>query len=499
MKNQYRYLFAFLVAWALSMAAYAQGRELPDFADLAEKHGPAVVNISITQVIKNNRNGFSFGQPFSLDENDPAFEFFRRFMPPGGGSGQSPRQPKEFRHNSLGSGFIISADGYILTNAHVIDEADEVVVKLTDKRELKAKVIGADKRTDVALLKVEATNLPVVKLGDSSKVRVGEWVVAIGSPFGFENSVTAGIVSAKGRELPQENLVPFIQTDVAINPGNSGGPLFNLKGEVIGINSQIYSRSGGSIGLSFSIPIDLAMEVQNQLKANGKVSRGRLGVVIQAVTKEMAESFGLTKPSGALVASVEKGAPADKAGVAAGDIILKFDGKTISQSSDLPRMVGATKPGSKVTMQTWRAGVNRDVQVTVGEIQDEDGEAPRPGRRGGKSPDAPAPNRLGLVLSVPSAEQYRSLGLSHGLLVEDVRNGALRTDLRSGDILLSVITKNGPVELKSVTQFNEVLTRIDKASPVTMLVRRGDAQTFVTIKGVSEKSDKPEKNDNKDN
>ena len=494
MKNLLRSLLVLFATSLVSIGAYAQGRELPDFADLAEKHGPAVVNISITQVIKNNRNAFSFGQPFSFDENDPAFEFFRRFMPPG--SGQSPRQPRELRQSSLGSGFIISADGYILTNAHVVDEADEVIVKLTDKRELKAKVIGSDKRSDVALLKVDASNLPVVKLGDSSKVRVGEWVVAIGSPFGFENSVTAGIVSAKGRELPQENLVPFIQTDVAINPGNSGGPLFNLKGEVIGINSQIFSRSGGSIGLSFSIPIDLAMEVQSQLRSSGKVSRGRLGVVIQGVTKELAESFGLAKPVGALVASVEKGAPADKAGLVTGDIIMKFDGKPIVQSSDLPRLVGATKPGNKVTMQVWRGSANRDVQVTVGEIPDDDAETPRASSRGGKDKEAPPANRLGLVLTVPTAEQSRSLGLTHGLLVQDVRNGALRTDLRAGDVILSVMTKSGQVELKSVTQFNDLLGQIDKASPVTLLVRRGDAQTFVTIKGVS---DKAEKNDKKDN
>lgn len=501
MKNYLRYLSVFLVTFCLSIGAFAQAKELPDFADLAEKHGPAVVNISITQVIKNDRSGSFFGQPFSLDENDPAFEFFRRFMPPGSGSGQSPRQPRqprELRQNSVGSGFIVSADGYILTNAHVVDNADEVIVKLTDKREFKAKVVGADKRSDVALLKVEASNLPMVKIGDPSKLRVGEWVMAIGSPFGFENSVTAGIVSAKGRELAQENLVEFIQTDVAINPGNSGGPLINMKGEVVAMNSQIYSRTGGSIGLSFSIPIDLALSVKNQLLAHGKVSRGRLGVVIQAITKDLAESFGLAKPMGALVASIEKGGAADKAGVVAGDVILKFDGKAVAQSSDLPRMVGATKPGSKVTMQLWKSGVNRDVQVTVGEILDDDSDAPTPTRRGSKSKEAPTANRLGLVLSVPSAEKIRAMGLSHGLIVEDVRNGALRTDLQPGDVLLSLTHKGGQVDLKTVAQLNELLTQIDKASPVTMLVRRGDAQTFVTIKGVSEKAEKAEKADKAD-
>ena len=499
MKNHLRYLFAFLITFCLGVGAFAQTKELPDFADLAEKHGPAVVNISITQVIKNDRSGSLFGQPFSLDENDPAFEFFRRFMPPGSGSGQSPRQPRqprEFRQNSLGSGFIISSDGYILTNAHVVDGADEVIVKLTDKREFKAKVVGADKRSDVALLKVEANNLPVVKIGDSTKLRVGEWVIAIGSPFGFENSVTAGIVSAKGRELAQENLVEFIQTDVAINPGNSGGPLFNMKGEVVAMNSQIYSRTGGSIGLSFSIPIDLALSVKNQLLAHGKVSRGRLGVVIQAITKDLAESFGLAKPVGALVASVESGAAADKAGVVVGDVILKFDGKTVAQSSDLPRMVGATKPGSKVTIQLWKGGATRDVQVTIGEIPDDDADTPTPSKRGKKLIEPPTANRLGLVLSVPSAEKSRAIGLTHGLIVEDVRNGALRTDLQAGDVLLSLVTKSGQVELKTVVQLNELLTHIDKASSITLLVRRGDAQTFVTIKGVVDKVEKTDKKDN---
>jgi Do/DeqQ family serine protease len=283
-----------------------------------------------------------------------------------------PGVPQEFKNRSLGSGFIVSADGHILTNAHVVDGADEVLVKLTDKREFKAKVLGTDKRTDVALIKIEASNLPVAKLGDSSKLKVGEWVVAIGSPFGFENTVTAGIVSAMGRSLAHENYVPFIQTDVAINPGNSGGPLFNMKGEVIGINSQIFSRSGGSMGLSFAIPIDLANDIQGQLKAKGKVSRGRLGIGIQEVSKELAESFNLGKPRGALVASVEKGSAADKAGIEVGDIVLKFDGKTVNESIDLPRMVGATRPGTKSVVQVWRKGATRDLSVTVGEIPDDE-------------------------------------------------------------------------------------------------------------------------------
>lgn len=459
----------------LASISLAQSRELPDFTDLAEKQGPAVVNISTTQVIK----GQKFVHPFPFDEDDPSSEFFRRFMPR-----QMPGMPREFKSQSLGSGFIISADGYLLTNAHVVDAADEVVVKLTDKREFKAKVVGADKRTDVALIKIEASGLPVVKLGDPAKLRVGEWVVAIGAPFGFDNSVTAGIVSAKGRSLPQENYVPFIQTDVAINPGNSGGPLFNMRGEVVGINSQIYSRSGGYQGVSFAIPIDVAMDVQNQLRSGGKVSRGRLGVAIQDVTRELAESFGLPKAQGALVASVEKGAPAEKAGVETGDIILKFDGKPVAQSSDLPRMVGSTKPGSRVTVQVWRKGATKDINVTVGEMSDDKG--PTPARRSGRNAE-PAANRLGLVLSELTGDQKKQAGMDHGLVVEDVVNGGTRTDLRPGDVLLSLISKGVQNDLRSVEQFNTLLARFDKSSTFTLLVLRGDVQTFITIRGIGDK------------
>lgn len=461
-----------------SILAQAQARDLPDFADLAEKQGVAVVNISATQVVRNHpRIG---GMPF--DEDDPAYEFFRRFAPkqfPG-----IPNMPREFENKSLGSGFIVSTEGYILTNAHVVDAADEVIVKLTDKREFKAKVIGADKRTDVALIKIEASGLPSVKLGDPSKLRVGEWVVAIGSPFGFENTVTAGIVSAKGRSLPQENFVPFIQTDVAINPGNSGGPLFNLKGEVVGINSQIYSRTGGFMGLSFAIPIDVAMEIQSQLRSSGKVNRGRIGVAIQEVTKELAESFGLGKPQGALVASVEKGSPADKAGLEAGDVILRFNDKAVAQSSDLPRMVGNTKPGTKATLQVWRNGANKDLSVTVGEMPDE--QMAGRGQRKGKPAEAVPANRLGLILSEPTAEQKRQLGILNGLIVEEVRNGS-RNDLRQGDVILALIQKGTQTEVRTVEQFNGLLAKTEKDVSVTLLVKRGDSQTFVTIKGSSDK------------
>jgi len=464
----------------LASLGFAQGRELPNFTDLVEKEGQAVVNISTTQVIKGGRQGL----PLPFDEDDPSYELFRRLFP-----GQVPGMPggqREFKTKSLGSGFIISADGHILTNAHVVDGADEVMVRLTDKRELKAKVLGADRRTDVALVKIDAHNLPVARLGDPARLKVGEWVVAIGSPFGFDNTVTAGIVSAKGRELSQERYVPFIQTDVAINPGNSGGPLFNMKGEVVGINSQIYSRSGGFMGLSFAIPIDLAMDVQSQLRQNGKVSRGRLGVGIQEVSKDLAESFGLSKPQGALVASVEKGAAADKAGVEPGDIILRYDGKAVQQSSDLQRFVGATKPGSKVSLQVWRKGATRDFSATVGEIADDDGPV-RHGKRGGRSGDAAAANRLGLVLSVPTAEQKRQWGVQGGLIVEEVRNGGTRTELRTGDVILALINKGAQTTVTSVAQFNELLAGYDKSATITLLVRRGESQTYMTIRGTSDK------------
>ncbi len=458
----------------VSSMALAQMRGLPDFTELAEKQGPAVVNISTTQVMRGNQ-----GMPFPFDESDPAFEFFKRFIPRGPG-GSTPR---EFENKSLGSGFIMSQDGYILTNAHVVDGADEVTVRLTDKREFKAKTIGADKRTDVALLKIEASGLPAVKMADPAQLKVGEWVVAIGSPFGFDNSVTAGIVSAKGRSLPQENYVPFIQTDVAINPGNSGGPLFNMRGEVVGINSQIYSRSGGYMGVSFAIPIDVAMDIQNQLRASGKVSRGRLGVVIQEVSKELAESLALSKPMGAVVNAVEKGGPAEKAGLEPGDVILKFDGKAINTSADLPRLVGATKPGTRSTVQVWRKGATRDIAVTVGEMTEEKTASSRPAR-GGKPAEQQA-NRLGLVVSELTAEQKRELKMPSGLLIQDVRGANARADLRAGDIIIALISKGATTEVTTVEQFNKLLAQFEKGSNITLLIRRGDMQTFVTIKGLN--------------
>jgi len=467
-----------------SLMAQAQSRSLPDFTDLVEKQGPAVVNISTTQVVRGSGQN---AQPFPFDEDDPMFDFFRRFMPPrqpGTPGFPGAPAPREFESRSLGSGFIVSNDGYILTNAHVVDSADEILVRLTDKREFKAKVIGADKRTDVALIKIEVTGLPVVHLGDPNALKVGEWVVAIGSPFGFDNSVTAGIVSAKGRSLPQENFVPFIQTDAAINPGNSGGPLFNMKGEVVGINSQIYSRSGGFMGISFAIPIDVAMDIQGQLRATGKVSRGRIGVVIQEITKELAESFGLAKAQGAAVNAVEKGGPAEKAGIEPGDVILKYDGKVVSSSSELPRLVGATRPGSKVSIQVWRKGATKDLTVVIGEIPDE-----KVALKGGKNnkPTEQVANRLGLIVSELTTEQKRELKVSGGLLVEDIRGNTARADLRPGDVILSLISRGVSNDLKSVEQFNKLLSQLDKGSNVTLLVRRGEIQTFVTIKGLPDK------------
>jgi len=444
----------------MPLLGFAQVQGLPDFTDLVDKQGPAVVNVSTTSTAR----GAEAQSP--VPEDDPFYDFFRRFGPP---------QPRDYETRSLGSGFIVSTDGYILTNAHVVDMADDVTVKLNDKREFKAKVIGADKRTDVAVIKIEATGLPAVRIGDPEKLRVGEWVLAIGSPFGFESTVTAGIVSAKGRSLPQENYVPFIQTDVAINPGNSGGPLFNLKGEVVGINSQIYSRTGGFMGLSFAIPIDVAMDISNQLRTAGRVSRGRIGVVIQEVTKELAESFGLPKAAGALVNSVEKGGPADKAGIEASDVILKFDGKTVASSADLPRIVAQTRPGSKATAQIWRKGASRDISITVGEMPAEK-IAQRPARKDIKPGNVVA--RLGLTLSEPSTDQRKELGLSAGLLVEDAQGAAAKAGIRRGDVLMAI----NNVDVKSVDQLNQLLGQFEKARSVALLIRRGDSALYVPLR-----------------
>ncbi len=453
----------------LAFAGTALAKELPDFTELAEKQGPSVVNISVTQVVQGN------GNPFAGFQDDEQFnELFRRFgLPvPGGPRGQAPQQ--EFKSQSLGSGFIISSDGYVLTNAHVINAADEVIVKLSDKREFKAKIIGSDRRTDVALLKIDASGLPKVSIGDPNQLKVGEWVAAIGSPFGLENTMTAGIVSAKGRALPQENFVPFIQTDVAINPGNSGGPLFNLKGEVVGINSQIYSRSGGSMGLSFAIPIDVAMDVSNQLKSGGKISRGWLGVSIQEITKDLADSFGMKNTNGALVAGVEKNGPADKGGLVAGDVILKFDGKAINSSSDLPRAVGAVKPGKAVNVEVLRKGATKTLSVVVGEAPNDKDDVSAP-TKGATKPEV---NRIGLTLNELTPQQKKKLNGKNGLLVIDSQGASAVAGVRRGDIVLGI----NNAEVTTVDQFNKTLSGISNGKTVAVLVLRGESTLYVPIK-----------------
>lgn len=464
-----KFLLVVLLGLSTSSFAEAPARELPDFTGLVEREGPSVVNISTVQSGNATAERAFPGIP-NIPEDDPFFEFFRRHMQPHGG------MPRDFESKSVGSGFIISSDGYILTNTHLVDGADEINVKLTDKREFRAKLIGADRKTDIALLKIDATGLPKVTQGDPNEMKVGEWVVAIGSPFGFENSVTAGIVSAKGRSLAQENFVPFIQTDVAINPGNSGGPLFNMDGEVVGVNSQIYSRTGGFMGLSFAIPIDVARDISTQLIASGKVSRGRIGVLIQEITKELAESFGLPKPAGALVASVQKGGPADKAGIQARDVILKFDGKTVNSSGDLPRIVGSTKPGTKVQMQVWRNGSTKEFTITVDELPEDEKPAARSGKRG-KMPDTA--NRIGLSLIELTPDQKKELETESGLLVEDMVPGiASRAGVRPGDVILSINNQ----DVKTVDQFNQLLNKVEKGRNIALLVKRGDTATFITMK-----------------
>jgi serine protease Do len=470
-------ILVMLMPFVAPLPAAAQGRQgaLPDFTELYERQGPAVVSIDVTQKARKQRFP-------DISEDDPFYEFFRRFgqVPrngPGGG------QQREFETQSTGSGFIISPDGYIVTNAHVVDDANEVTVRLSDKREFVAKVIGSDARTDVSLLKVDATDLPRVAIGDPDKLRVGDWVVAIGKPFGLENTMTAGIVSAKGRDLPQENLVPFIQTDVAINPGNSGGPLFNMKGEVVGINSLIYSRTGGYMGLAFAVPIDIAMNAVTQLREKGRVTRGRIGVQIQEMTKETADAFGLKQASGALVNSVEKDGPAAKAGVQPGDIILKVEGRDVHSSNDLPRIITAIRPGTKVTLNIWRKGSAKDIPVVIAEMKEDAAAANTPRRGANPAPKEKAkPNRLGLVLSDLTDEQRKSIDLpSGGALVEDVV-GVVRGNVQPGDVIVAIIQRGTPIEVKNAAQVNDYLAKLDKSAAVTLQVRRGDQTFYTTLK-----------------
>ncbi|WP_431511934.1 DegQ family serine endoprotease [Variovorax sp. DAIF25] len=453
-------------------------RTLPDFTDLVDQVGPSVVNIrTVEKVAQRSGNGGEMDEEMQ--------EFFRRFFgqPIPGTPRQGPRpnrpQPQEEeRPRGVGSGFILTADGYVMTNAHVVEDASEVMVTLPDKREFKARIVGADKRTDVAVVKIEATGLPAVKVGDISKLRVGEWVMAIGSPFGLENTVTAGIVSAKQRDTGE--YLPFIQTDVAINPGNSGGPLINMRGEVVGINSQIYSRSGGFMGISFSIPIDEAIRVSEQLRTSGRVSRGRIGVQIDQVTKDVAESIGLGKAQGALVRSVEAGSPGEKAGVEPGDIITKFDGKAIEKPSDLPRLVGNTKPGTKSTLTVFRRGSSRDLSVTIAEIEPDkpakratDREEPAP-----KPQASAAAKSLGLAVSDLSDAQKKELKLKGGVKVDAANEAAARAGLREGDIILAV----GNIEVLNAREFESAVGKADKSKPLSVLFRRGEWAQYALIR-----------------
>ena len=448
-------------------------RDLPDFTELYEKQGATVVNISITQVAHAN----PASMPGMLDD-DSMQDLFKHFgIPMPGGQGAPGIPPQDYKTQSLGSGFIISSDGYILTNAHVVDDADEVVVKLLDRREFKAKIIGVDRRTDVALVKIDAAGLTKVTIGDPAKLKVGEWVAAIGSPFGLENTMTAGIVSAKGRALPQENYVPFIQTDVAINPGNSGGPLFNLSGEVVGINSQIYSRTGGSVGLSFSIPIDVAIDVSNQLKTNGKISRGWLGIAIQEITKDLADSFGMKNTNGALIASVEKNSPAEKGGLEPGDVITKFDNKPIVISSDLPRAVGMTKPGKIVPVEVLRKNAVKTLNMGVGEMPTDTSEATATP----KAPAKPDVNKLGLVLKELSPQQKKKLLGRNGLLVVDAQGVAAQAGIRRGDVILGLNNS----EVQSLDQFNKQVVAIGNGKTVALLVLRGENTLYIPLKATA--------------
>jgi len=456
--------------------AVAQTRTLPDFTDLVEQVGPSVVNIRTLERV-SARAAAGSGNP----SDEEMQELFRRFfgvpLPgPNTPRQQRPNRPQqeEEQPRGVGSGFVLTADGFIMTNAHVVDGADQVLVTLPDKREFKARIVGLDKRTDVAVVKIEAAGLPAVRIGDVSRLKVGEWVMAIGSPFGLDNSVTAGIVSAKQRDTG--DYLPFIQTDVAINPGNSGGPLINMRGEVVGINSQIYSRSGGFMGISFAIPIDEAVRVSDQLRANGRVQRGRLGVQIDQVSKEVAESIGLSRPQGALVRNVESGSPAEKAGLEAGDIILKFDGKTIEKSADLPRLVGNTRPGTRSTLTVWRRGAQRELSIVVGEFEPD-----RPAAKAA-APDKPAAAvavaPLGLTLTDLTEAQKRELKLRSGVRVESATDAAARAGLREGDVILAVAN----VEVESVKAFEATLARLDKSKPVNVLFRRGDWAQYVLIR-----------------
>ena len=431
---------------------------LPDFADLVTRHGPAVVQIGVL----HDRRKAAAANPGEMpddDEGDALPPWFRHFP--------SPKAPREAPSRGIGSGFIVSADGIVLTNAHVVADADEVLVRLTDRREFKAKVLGSDRTTDVAVLRIDAKNLPTVAIGNPDATRVGEWVVAIGTPFGLDNTVTSGIVSAKSRALPGDAAVPFIQTDAAVNPGNSGGPLFNMNGEVIGINSQIFSRSGGFQGLAFAIPIDVAMNVKAEIQQHGKVEHGRLGVTIQEVNAPLAENFGLKKPEGALVSSVQKDSAAAKAGIEPGDVILKFEGKAITRSAELPPLVAAVKPGSKVTLEVWRDGKPKEMTVSVGAFEDKTAEV--------SAKELAGKGKLGVAVRPLSPEEKKAGELAGGVVVEQVAGAAAKAGVRAGDVIVAV--NNVPV--KNPEQLRELVAKANKS--VALLVQREDARIFIPV------------------
>ncbi|MGR8935415.1 MAG: DegQ family serine endoprotease [Gammaproteobacteria bacterium] len=457
----------FLIGLIFNQAVWAQ---LPDFTELVKKCGAAVVNVSTTQKAPDLGQQ-QLPDDLQIPEGSPFEDFFRHFFQGPGGPGYVPRETK-----SLGSGFIISSDGYILTNHHVVKNADEIVVKLQDRRELEAKLIGSDPRTDIALLKVKANGLPLVRIGSADRLQVGEWVLAIGSPFGFESSVTAGIVSAKGRSLPGDNYVPFIQTDVAINPGNSGGPLFNMEGEVVGINSQIYSRTGGFMGLSFAIPIDVALNVVEQLKTTGKVSRGWLGVQIQDVTRELAESFNMDRPHGALVAKVIPGSPAEKAGLQIGDVIVEFNGQVIETSSELPPLVGMTPVGKAAVLKLIRQGKREELSIDIGLLPEEEEVALASGEEAG----AKTIKRLGIAVSELSADQREQLQvMKDGVLVQQVSKGAAAdAGIERGDVILRV----GNNVVRDVADFAKIIADIPAGKSIAVLIQRRGSPVFLAIK-----------------
>jgi serine protease Do len=444
---------------------------LPDFSQITERYGPAVVNISVTGTTKV-RSESPLAQDDGDDDDtpsgDPFFEFFKRFQQGPGNRGGRGGQQQEMPTRGQGSGFIVSPDGIILTNAHVVRDAKEVTVKLTDRREYRAKVLGADPKTDVAVLRIDAKNLPVVTLGKISELKVGEWVLAIGSPFGFENTVTAGVVSAKGRSLPDDSAVPFIQTDVAVNPGNSGGPLFNARGEVVGINSQIYTRSGGYQGVSFAIPVDVAVRIKNQIVATGKVEHARLGVAVQEVNQSFADSFKLDKPEGALVSSVEKGGPADKAGLQSGDVIRGVNGQPIVSSGDLPALIGLAAPGDSIRLDIWRQGAAKVINARLASADEKTAQA-------AAKKDTPNQGKLGLALRPLQPEERQEAGVDSGLVVQQASGPAALAGVQAGDVLLSI---NG-VPVKNIDQVRATVAKAEKS--VALLIQRGDSKIFVPV------------------